>query len=172
MENLNVIPFNMESKGGLKKTDWKSDIKSQLKRFQPDLIAITSTEDMWELGMHVLEEIKEFKIKNKIPVVAGGVFCTFAPDLCIRYPYVDMVCVGEGENALVDLCKKIEKGEDFSNVTNFVDIYGGSKINDDNQSLLFEDSKNSFLEITFFEYKSYSFFNFDNAVSNVNIKFS
>ena len=118
MENLNVVPFNMGSKGGLKKLDWKKDIRSQLKRFQPDLIAITSTEDMWELGMHVLDEIKEFKIKNKIPVVAGGVFCTFATDLCIKYPYVDMVCVGEGESALVNLCKKIEKGEDYSNVTN------------------------------------------------------
>jgi DNA polymerase-3 subunit alpha len=43
---------------------------------------------------------------------------------------------------------EIEKNRSklFSNVTNFVDIYGGSKINDDNQSLLFEDSKNSFLD--------------------------
>ena len=29
-----------------------------------------------------------------------------------------MVCVGEGENALIDLCKKIEKNEDYSDVTN------------------------------------------------------
>jgi len=118
MENLNVVPFKMGSKGGVKKSDWKSDIKNQLKKFQPDLIAITSTEDMWELGMYVLDEIKEFKIKNKIPVVTGGVFCTFAPDICIKYPHVDMVCVGEGEQALVNLCKKIERGEDYLNVTN------------------------------------------------------
>ena len=93
MENLNVVPFDMGKKGGVKKTDWKSDLKSQISRFQPDLIGITSTEDMWELGMRVLDEIKEFKIKNKIPVIAGGVFCTFAPDLCIKEPLVDMVCV-------------------------------------------------------------------------------
>ena len=29
-----------------------------------------------------------------------------------------MVCVGEGENALVDICKKIENGQDYSSVTN------------------------------------------------------
>ena len=68
--------------------------------------------------MKVLEELKEYKLKNDIPVVAGGVFCTFAPDICISYPLVDMVCVGEGEQAIVDLCEKIEKGEDFKNVTN------------------------------------------------------
>jgi len=39
------------------------------------------------------------------------VFPTFAPDICIKNNLVDMVCVGEGENALVDVCKKIEKNE-------------------------------------------------------------
>ena len=46
--------------------------------------------------------------KNKIPLIAGGVFPTFAPDICIKHDLVDLVCVGEGENALVDLCKKID----------------------------------------------------------------
>ena len=90
MENLNVVPFDMGAKGiRLKSADWKKDINDQISRFQPDLIAISSTEDMWELAMKVMEEIKEYKTKNDIPVIAGGVFCTFAPDLCIKYPYVD-----------------------------------------------------------------------------------
>ena len=119
MENLNVMPFDMGSRGiRLKNSDWKVDLDNHIKKFNPDLLAISSTEDMWELGMKVLEELKEYKLKNDIPVVAGGVFCTFAPDICISYPLVDMVCVGEGEQAIVDLCEKIEKGEDFKNVTN------------------------------------------------------
>ena len=67
MENLNVVPYDMASKG-LKKSNWKLDIVNQLKRFQPDLIAITSTEDMWELGIHVLNEIIKSNVgsgKNK-----------------------------------------------------------------------------------------------------------
>ena len=79
---------------------------------------MSSTEDMWELGLQVLSELKDFKRKNDIPVIAGGVFCTFAPDLCIKSPLVDMVCVGEGEEAITDLCRRIEKGQDYSNVTN------------------------------------------------------
>ena len=72
-EKLNVQPFDMASKGiRLKNSDWKVDIAKQVKRFQPDLIAISSTEDMWELGLKVLEEIKEVKIKNNIPVIAMG----------------------------------------------------------------------------------------------------
>ena len=119
MENLNVLPYDMGSRGiRLKNSDWKKDLDNQIKRFNPDLIAMSSTEDMWELGIQVLNEIKEFKLKNNIPVIAGGVFCTFAPDLCIKNPLIDMVCVGEGEEAIVDLCRRIEKGEDFSDVTN------------------------------------------------------
>ena len=39
----------------------------------------------------------------------------------------------------------------FSNVSNFVEIYGGSKNNLDNQSLLFEDSKISFSDNNLFQ---------------------
>ena len=64
MEKLNVVPYSMESKGiRLKNSDWKLDIKDKVNKFKPDLIAISSTEDMWELGMKVLKKIKNFKIK-------------------------------------------------------------------------------------------------------------
>ena len=119
MERLNVVPFKMESKGiRLKTSDWKIDLKKQVESFKPDLIAISSTEDMWELGMRVLEELKNYKIKNNIPAIAGGVFATFAPEICIKHELIDLVCVGEGENTLIDLCKKIENKEDYSDVTN------------------------------------------------------
>ncbi len=119
MDNLHVLPFDMGKRGiKLKTTDWKNDFEKQLEEFRPDLIAISSTEDMWELGMQILEEAKNYKIKNNIPVLAGGVFPTFAPEICIKEELVDLVCVGEGENALIDLCSKIENNEDYSDVTN------------------------------------------------------
>ena len=118
-EILNALPFNMEDRNiRLKTSDWKIDLSAKVERYQPDLIAISSTEDMWELGIKSIEHIKEFITKNNTPVVAGGVFATFAPDLCIEHPLINMVCVGEGENTIVDLCNKIDKGEDYSSVTN------------------------------------------------------
>jgi anaerobic magnesium-protoporphyrin IX monomethyl ester cyclase len=131
-EILNTLPFNMEDRNiRLKTSDWKDDLYKQVERFQPDLIAISSTEDMWELGIKALEHIENLKIKNNIPVVAGGVFATFAPDICLEHRLIDMVCVGEGEDAIVDLCNKIQKGDDYSDVTNlcFKDNDGGIKKN-------------------------------------------
>ncbi len=119
MERLNVVPYKMEEKGIKKKnSDWKSDLNDQIENFRPDLLAISSTEDMWELGMRVLDEIKDYKKKNNIPVIVGGVFATFAPEICIKEELVDIVCVGEGENALIDLCKKIEQNEKYDDLTN------------------------------------------------------
>ena len=120
-ERLNVVPFKDQMKKKkleVKATDWRSDVKKKVADFKPDLIAMSATEDMWELGIKILEEIKEHKIKNKITVIAGGVFPTFAPEICIKAELVDMVCVGEGENALLDLCKKIENKEKLLKITN------------------------------------------------------
>ena len=65
--------------------------------------------------MHVLDEIKEFKVKNKIPVVAGGVFCTFAPDLCIKYSYVDMDSIDPNKTYV----RQSKKKKFISNGTKF-----------------------------------------------------
>ena len=62
----------------------------------------------------MIDETRDLGIKN----IFGGVFPTFAPDLAMTYPNVDMVCVGEGENAMIDLANSISNGDDYSNVTN------------------------------------------------------
>ena len=116
---LNVVPFNPDEKGiKLRTTDWRDDLWAKVRAVNPDLIALSTTEDMWNLGAMMLEEIRDYIAANKIPVIAGGVFPTFAPDLVLRHPLVDMVCVGEGEAALVELCDCIERGKDPSRITN------------------------------------------------------
>ena len=73
---------------------------------------------MWSLGLTLLNSIKGTLKKKKIPVVVGGVFATFAPDLVVASDLVNMACVGEGEKALVDLANRIGKGICYENVTN------------------------------------------------------
>ena len=124
-DRLNVVPFSPEKHGiQMRETDWKQDIKSQIELFSPDLIAISTTEDMWLLGAQLLEEIESYIKRHRVPVIAGGVFPTFAPELVIKHPLIDMVCVGEGENALIDLCDRIQKGQSYNDVTN---IWGKQK---------------------------------------------
>ena len=66
IERLNVVPFKMEDKGiRLKTSDWKKDLKKQVDEFKPDLIAVSSTEDMWELAIRIINELKDYKIKKQ-----------------------------------------------------------------------------------------------------------
>jgi len=119
VDKLAVIPFNMEDRGiRIKDTSWSDDLKKQVEKFKPDLIGLSTTEDMYELGLKFLDTIKSYKLKNKVPVIAGGVFPTFAPEIVIKEKLIDIVCVGEGENALIELCKKIKNKENFDDLTN------------------------------------------------------
>src|SRR6185369_9364256 len=71
MEFLNVVPYDMDGRGiRLRSSDWRDDLNAQVKRFGPDLIAISSTEDMWELGLHILKQIETYKVANDVPVIA------------------------------------------------------------------------------------------------------
>ena len=81
MDRLNVVPFDMGSKGiRLKTSDWKDDWKKLLNEFKPDLIGMSSTEDMWELGLMVLEEGREYIKKNNTKVIARRSI----PHICSR----------------------------------------------------------------------------------------
>ena len=120
VDKLAVVPFNMEDRGiRIKDTSWSDDLINQVERFKPDLIGLSTTEDMYELGLKFLDTIKDYKLKNKIPVIAGGVFPTFAPEIVIKEKLIDIVCVGEGEKALIELCKRIQnKNYNFDDLTN------------------------------------------------------
>lgn len=91
-----------------------NDFREAIKDFEPDLIAVSCTETTFLRGMKLIDETRDLGIKN----VFGGVFPTFAPELVMKYQNVDMVCVGEGENAIIDLANSISNKEDYSNVTN------------------------------------------------------
>jgi anaerobic magnesium-protoporphyrin IX monomethyl ester cyclase len=49
-----------------------------------------------------------------IPILWGGIHPTLRPDECLKH--ADMVCVGEGEETLIDVVNNLERGGDFRNV--------------------------------------------------------
>ena len=51
------------------------------------------------------------------PIVWGGIHPTLAPEECIEH--VDLVCVGEGELATLDLAQRLREGRPLSDTANF-----------------------------------------------------
>jgi len=115
VETLQVRKFDLEEMGvRFKPGNYVDDFKKKVTTFQPDLIAVTAVEDTWPQARAMIESVNE----NSIPVIVGGVFPTLASDVPISHPDVDMICIGEGEHAIIELANKLMNGEDHSRIMN------------------------------------------------------
>ncbi len=114
VNKLMARPFKMPDEITLKTTNVFDDFKKKVQSMGPDLIAMSATEDMFLLGIKLLKVLGP---KRPLTIL-GGVFATFAPKLALSYPEIDIVCKGEGEDALRILCERLEKGESYEDVGN------------------------------------------------------
>ena len=108
--NLNVRPYELRQ--DLKTSNPYEDLRKKVGSFRPNLILVTATENMFPMAINLLSSIKDLNV----PTILGGVFATFAGDLAMRWKEIDMLCVGEGEYVLLELCKRINQGQDYSDV--------------------------------------------------------
>lgn len=115
VSNLNARAFDdsILKNYSKNKDDAVSDFDTLIKEFQPDLIAMSCTEDMYPIGINLLK-----KLTHKPKVVIGGVFPTFAPELSLKLSdgTVDYVLKGEGDRTLPLICKKLEAKESIENI--------------------------------------------------------
>jgi len=81
-------------------------IKKKIEEYQPDLIGISVTSQQFSLSENITGYIHE---EFGIPVIWGGVHCTVRPEECIRVNGVSAVCIGEGEEPLLDLVRAMER---------------------------------------------------------------
>lgn len=77
-----------------------------------DLIGINSFASTSPRAIQVINHLKKL---NK-PIVWGGIHVTISPEKCIKH--CDIVCVGEGEGAILDLAKAIEKNKPINKIKN------------------------------------------------------
>jgi len=67
----------------------------------------------FEVARFIIEKIK---LSLSIPVLLGGVHPTSEPEKCIAI--ADIICRGESETAILELVKKISKGEKLNTIPN------------------------------------------------------
>ncbi|MBI2339337.1 MAG: B12-binding domain-containing radical SAM protein [Deltaproteobacteria bacterium] len=114
-DSLQVRPFDWGEKGvRLKTTRMEEDLVEKVEAFQPDLIAVSVLECTYAECLRMLKAIEPYDI----PVLVGGVFATHAPHLVFRNKNVGMVAIGEGEDVLVEVVRKMAAGEDYSGIGN------------------------------------------------------
>jgi len=98
-----------------KKTDMVLDFQKLVKEYKPNIIGISSTsEAMYEPALKLSRSIRE---KN-IFTIAGGMYPTLCPEDVIQEDSIDAVCIGEGEEPLVELCRSFQSKKDEYHIEN------------------------------------------------------
>ena len=78
------------------------------KVYAPDLIAFSCITNLYPWASKMSALLKE--ALPYTPIIVGGLHPTILPDFVISNPNIDMICLGEGEEAIVELANSIDKG--------------------------------------------------------------
>jgi radical SAM superfamily enzyme YgiQ (UPF0313 family) len=78
-----------------------------------DLIGISLSSNYFESAIEITRHLRG---ATRAPIIWGGVHPTLRPEECLEH--ADLVCVGEGEDALLELARKMADGGDTTGVRN------------------------------------------------------
>jgi radical SAM superfamily enzyme YgiQ (UPF0313 family) len=81
----------------------------------PDLLGVSLTTRQWLRARTLLRAIRQ---AVDVPVIAGGLHATFAPEAVLGEPTIDYVCLGEGEGATLDLVRALAQGGSTDTIAN------------------------------------------------------
>src|SRR3989338_877697 len=127
-------------------------IINKVKEFQPQLVAMTAASNDYYYSKHIAEVIK--KVSNVL-ILVGGFHAIIAPYDFVKHDCFDMVCIGEGEDAIKELAYYIQRGNINYNSKNIWFKRGEEvitnplrKLNENLESLPFPDTE-------LFDYQKY-----------------
>ncbi len=111
--------------------------------YKPDLICFSITTNQWFYSRKIGDRVKK---EFNIPIIVGGHHPTSDADKVIKEPWVDMLCLGEGERTLLEVVRRIENGKSMDGISNLLHKKNGTVIKElmtayeeDLDSLPFDD---------------------------------
>lgn len=114
-DSLAVAEFSYKEVGiKFQETNIFDDFRKLIEDFKPDLLGLSTVEPTHILGMDLLNSVKDLHI----PTIVGGVYTTFSPEEVIKEESVDMICLGEGEQTIVEICEKMASNQDLTSIEN------------------------------------------------------
>lgn len=115
---------------------------------KPDIIGFPVFSVFYQRALELTSIIK--KLSPKIPIMFGGIHPTSVPDMVIKEKNVDIVCVGEGEGALLDLLDSYKEGRKNLSIRNLWFKREGKIIKNPLRSLIDDLNKVPFPDKTLF----------------------
>lgn len=97
------------------KTHVENRLLQEAINFHPDLIAFTSTTYAYQVIKKMASKLKQ---ELHVLQIIGGIHATILPEHVLKTGDFDMVCLGEGEETLLELVNRMEQGKDVSHIQN------------------------------------------------------
>jgi len=94
---------------------FKEKVVKQMQFFCPDLVCFSVFSDYYGWACEIAERIKE---ETNIPILFGGIHASLVPDIVIRESFVDYLCIGEGEEAILELLNALRSKKEPVNIKN------------------------------------------------------
>lgn len=85
------------------------------KDYNPDLIAFSCLTNLYPWVSKMCRLIKQ---KMDVPIIVGGMHPTMLPGFVISNPDIDMICIGEGEGAILELVSSLEDKKNNYSIKN------------------------------------------------------
>lgn len=101
--------------GMAKLFDMTDRLVDQIVAAKPGLVGFTVLTAAYQWSLEIARKVK---MRIDVPIIFGGIHPTSLPDKVIIEDCVDVVCVGEGEEALLELVESMESGEDTAAIKN------------------------------------------------------
>lgn len=86
--------------------DLERDLSNAVREFDADIVGITATSGTFPVGLKCSKFIK--KHCPDVLIIFGGIHPTVCPEEVLSEDSVDVICIGEGEDALLELCESME----------------------------------------------------------------
>ena len=79
---------------------------------ESDLVGITLMSNFWDLAVQITQKLKD---NYDFPILWGGTHPTIRPEECLDY--ADMVAIGESEETLIELSRKMQNKQYYYDTT-------------------------------------------------------
>jgi anaerobic magnesium-protoporphyrin IX monomethyl ester cyclase len=104
------IPVEMPPKKP--KEQLQEDLNELVSQFDPHIIGVSTTSFLFNAAMDMIQQLPQ----HNALVAFGGVHSEVCPEETIGSPLIDIVCIGEGEQAILELADAIQEGKDFTRI--------------------------------------------------------
>lgn len=93
----------------------EKELLGRIGAIDPGLVAFSTVTMQWKYTRDYARMIKRV---FDVPIICGGPHPTHLPEMVIAEPSINMLCIGEGEGALLDVANRLDDGGDLSTIPN------------------------------------------------------